>query len=58
MNILKKITGNGFSYWCLLFLKKLLHFQIQTLYSKNTEALLYTLGKCYGTLRYNLQRSE
>lgn len=32
--------------------------QTQTLYSKNVEALLYTLGKHYGTLRLNLQRSE
>lgn len=58
MNILKRITGNWFSYWFLPFLKKLSHFQIQTLYSKKVEALLYTLGKCYGTLRHNLQRSE
>lgn len=59
MSMFLKRTGNGFSYWYLLFLKnpKAIAFSNpKRLYSKNTEALLYTLGKRYGTLRH-IQRS-
>lgn len=60
MSVFLKSTGNGFSYWYLLFLKnpKAIAFSNpKRLYSKNMEALLYTHGKCYGTLRH-IQRSE
>lgn len=57
MNILKKLLEMDLVKNFSLFLKKRL-FKSKHCTAKNLEALLYTLGKRYGTLRHILQRSE
>lgn len=57
MNIFKKLLEMDLVKNFSLFLKKRL-FKSKHCTAKNLEALLYTLGKRYGTLRHILQRSE